>query len=343
MIRQILFLATMLCFVGTLQAQDPIFSQFYSTPMVLNPAFAGNTLAPRLAVNYRKQWTAIEGPQSYETFGASYSQFMPGLNSGIGFLLVSDDSGDGLYKTNKFGATFAYRVEVNRNFNIKIGVEAGFRSLNLDWERFVWFDQLDAITGPVDAAGNPNPTNEIRPDLVSKTHFDVGAGILAYGPVFYGGFSIKHLTAPNEGLLGINDQLNEGLTQRMSLHGGAQLELRKANNRRGAMYVSPNLMVIKQGEQGQVNGGAYINTGALFFGGWYRHAFGNSDAVIALVGFKYDYFKIGYSYDVTVSDLQNSRSGGAHEISIVLNFDESELVKQRRRAERFNDCFGIFR
>lgn len=341
MIRQILFFVAMLCFVGNLQAQDPIFSQFYATPMVLNPAFAGNTLAPRLAVNYRKQWGAI--PDAYDTYGVTFSQFMPGLNSGIGLLVVADDAGDNLYKTNKFGANFAYRVQVNRSFNIKIGVEAGFRSLNLDWDRFQFFDQLDAITGPVDAAGNPNPTNELRPDLVSKTYFDVGAGILAYGPVFYGGFSIKHLTTPNEGLLGINDQLNEGLSQRLSLHGGAQFTLRKANNRRGATYISPNLMVIKQGDQGQINGGAYYSMGALFFGGWYRHAFGNSDAVIALVGFQYDYFKIGYSYDVTVSKLENNRSGGSHEISIILNFDESELVKQRRKAERFNDCFGLFR
>lgn len=333
----------MVCFVGNLHAQDPIFSQFYATPMVLNPAFAGNTLAPRIAVNYRKQWGAITGVDSYETFGVTFSQFMPGLNSGIGLLVVSDNSGDNLYKTNKFGANYAYRVQVNRDFNIKLGVEVGFRSLNLDWDRFQFFDQLDAITGPVDQAGNPNPTNELRPDLVSKTYFDVGAGILAYGPVFYGGFSIKHLTTPNEGLLGVNDQLNEGLSQRISLHGGAQFTVRRANNRRGATYISPNLMFIKQGQQGQINGGAYYNMGALFFGGWYRHAFGNGDAVIALAGFQYDYFKIGYSYDITVSQLSQAPSGGAHEISIVLNFDESSLVKKRRRAERFNDCFGIFR
>ena len=340
MIRRILFLSACLLIGLTTKAQDPIFSQFYASPLVLNPAFAGNTLAPRIAVNYRNQWPSLK---AFTTYAVSYEQFIPQANSGIGLLVWADDQGDGLYKLNKFSANYAYRVRVNRDFNLKFGVEMGFRQLNLDWNNFIFRDQLDPITGSVDPAGNPNPTQEVAPDVLNKTIFDVGAGILAYGQRFYGGFSIKHLSTPNENLLDINNSLNEGLLMRMSLHGGAHFTLRPANNRRSEIFVSPNIMVIKQGDHGQINAGAYYSMGALFFGGWYRHAFGNPDAFIALAGFKYEFFRMGYSYDITVSELSGAPSGGAHEISIILNFDESSLVQQRRRAERWNDCFGLFR
>ena len=50
-------------------------------------------------------------------------------------------------------------------------------------------------------------------------------------------------------------------------------------------------------------------------GVWYRHGIENPDAFIFMVGVQQDYFKVGYSYDVTVSELSNSVYG-AHEITL---------------------------
>lgn len=347
MIRQILFLLLLGFISAEVKAQDPIFSQFYAAPLMLNPAFAGNTYAPRVAFNYRSQYPDwADGTAAYATYAASYEQFVEDFNSGFGLMLKSDDAGGGLYKMTKFSANYAYRVQVNRDFNLKIGVDAGFRQFNVDWDRLVFFDQLDPLTGATDPAGNPNPTNEIRPENLNKTYFDIGAGILAYGPTFYGGISLKHLTRPDESILGINDGLNEGLAMRISAHAGAQLTVNEGNNRTPATFISPNLLFIRQGDQGQINAGAYASMGLVFAGGWYRHAFGNPDAAIILVGVKKDIFKIGYSYDFTISQLQTQASGGtngAHEISLVLNFDQSEAFKRRRFNGRYNDCFQIFR
>ena len=62
-------------------------------------------------------------------------------------------------------------------------------------------------------------------------------------------------------------------------------------------------MYVKQGDFGQVNAGAYFGFGSFFAGGWYRHAFTNSDAMIGLVGVQKDAMKFGYSYDFTISRL----------------------------------------
>ncbi|HFE37328.1 MAG TPA: type IX secretion system membrane protein PorP/SprF, partial [Gammaproteobacteria bacterium] len=203
-------------------------------------------------------------------------------------------------------------------------------------------DQLDKITGPVDVNGIPNQSNEIQPDALNHTIFDAGAGLLAYGETFYGGLAIHHLTTPDESFVELNTGLVEGLPLRLTLHGGAQFIVKEGNKRQPASFISPNVLLLKQGDQGQINAGAYYSMGLVFAGGWYRHAFGNPDAVIAMVGLQYDVLKIGYSFDVTVSGLTSS-TGGAHEISLVINLDNSETLRKKRYANRYNDCFKIFR
>jgi len=339
--RQILLSTILILFLSVnTNAQDIIYSQFYAAPLQMNPAFAGNTIAPRVGVNYRNQWPSLK---AYSTYSVSYSQFIENMNSGIGIMLTTDDAGDGLYKTNRFGVNYAYKLKVNRDFNLKLGIEAGLMQTNVDWNSLIFLDQIDPINGPIDPGGSPFPTEEVAPLDFNKSYFDVAAGILAYGPVFYGGISLKHLSTPDDGILGVNTNLYNGLPMRVSVHGGAQIPLGSRNVRDKKAFVSPNVLLIRQGDFGQVNGGAYFGLGMFFAGVWYRHAFGNQDAVISLFGVKKDLLKIGYSYDATISKLSAINPGGTHEISIILNFDESESVKRQRRAGRYNDCFQLFR
>ncbi|MEL7160766.1 MAG: type IX secretion system membrane protein PorP/SprF, partial [Bacteroidota bacterium] len=58
MLRFSLFVFLAACGLG-LQAQDPMFSQFYAAPLRLNPALAGVSTAPRVALNYRTQHTSF--------------------------------------------------------------------------------------------------------------------------------------------------------------------------------------------------------------------------------------------------------------------------------------------
>ena len=337
MTRQLLcFLAMILVATSAIRAQDPVFSQFYSTPLLLNPAFAGTTFAPRIAASYRNEWpTATDVGVAYSTYAVSYEQFVEQANSGIGLMVLSDDAGDGLLKMTNFMASYAYRIAVNDDLQIKLGVEAGFRQYALDWDKLVFLDQIHPIEGPV------LPSSEIQPDALSNTIFDAGAGLLVFSSQFYGGISLHHLTTPNEGFLRVNNGLVEGLPLRLSLHGGAQFIVKEGNKRQPASFISPNILFLKQGDQGQLNVGAYYSMGLVFAGGWYRHAFGNPDAAIAMVGFSYNVFKIGYSYDFTLSSL--APTGGSHEISLVLNLENSERLRKKRYANRYNDCFKIFR
>lgn len=336
----------LLCFVfvwglvSGLNGQDPVFSQFYAAPSQLNPALAGTTYAPRLAFNYRNQWPGLN---AYVTYSAGYDQFANSLNSGFGLLLTGDDQGQGLIKSTQVKALYSYRLRVVDDFFVKIGVEAGFNQSHYDWDRFVFLDQIDKLNGPLDPSGALNPTAEQRPDNTTVTHFDIGAGLVAYTPHFYAGFSLRHLTQPEDGLLRINDQITDGLPLLYSLHLGTEITLREGNKRRPGSFISPNILAIRQANFGQINVGAYGGLGAFFVGTWYRHAWSNPDALIFLGGLRYGIFKIGYTYDLTLSQLATAPSGGAHELSLIINFENSEAFKQQQKKSRINDCFQLFR
>lgn len=322
---------TLLLLTGSmLHAQDPVFTQFYAAPLQLNPAFAGNTYAPFVTINYRNQWAGFVDFNTYVTYAASYSQFVEGINSGIGLMIEADDSGNGIYKTTRIGGFYSYKVMVNKDLNLKFGIEGTYVQNRLDWSRLLFGDQID-VTGEIDLV-----SGEIQPENLSANYLDISTGILVYNSIFYGGLSVKHLNRPDESILGINGNINSGLPVRFSIHTGAQLDM--GGSRRGrALFLSPNLMYVRQGDFNQINAGAHLSFGSFFAGGWYRHTSSNGDAAIGLFGFQKDIFKIGYSYDFTISGLAG-QTGGTHEFSLIINLDAN-----RPRRVDYNDCFQMFR
>ena len=92
-------------------------------------------------------------------------------------------------------------------------------------------------------------------------------------------------------------------------------------------------MYIHQGKFSQINLGAHLNLGNFFGGMWFRHTFENSDALIAMAGVNFDKWKLGYSYDFTVSQLSLA-SGGAHELSLTLNFGDDNPLNPKGRASQ---------
>ena len=338
--RQIILLFAILGIIAGLRAQDPIFSQFYAAPLQLSPAFAGNSYAPRVALNYRNQWPGLGSP--YVTYAASYEQLFEPLNSGLGVMILADDAGDGIYKTTDFSLHYAYRLNIGDEFFAKFGTEFGGTQVNLDWNKLIFADQIDRIDGPM-PGGVALPTDEERPEDLAITYFDVGAGVLFYNPNFYAGISGKHLNRPGTGFINFNETLESGLPVRWSIHAGGQITLQKGNRIQWPVFISPNATYIWQGDFGQIDAGAYLGFGKFFAGAWYRHAMSNSDAVIGSVGVQQGIFKIGYSMDVTVSDLAQEGTGGPHEISFIINFADSPAFQSRLRKSRHNDCFRLFR
>ena len=325
--------AVFLFFGAWVSAQDPIFSQFYAMPLQINPGFAGSSFAPRIGVAYRSQWTGFNS--AYRTYAASYEQKIDRLNSGVGFNLEGDNAGAGILKSTRVSAIYAYQLNVTDQLAFKLGVEAGAWQTNLDWEKLTFPDQIDPI------GGIGNSTGEIRPDATTQTRFDISAGMLVLSEKFYLGGALKHLNTPNEGFLLINNNVTAGLPLRYTLHGGTEIIVKKGNKRRAPSFISPNFLFVSQGPYKQLNIGAYAGLDALFAGAWYRHTFRNADAVILLAGFRKDMFKVGLSYDLTVSGLAG-RSGGTYEISFGILFDKNEGIRKKKQRVDINNCLRMF-
>jgi hypothetical protein len=69
----------------------------------------------------------------------------------------------------------------------------------------------------------------------------------------------------------------------------------------------------------QINFGFYINKSSFVTGLWWRQTRPNADALMVLVGFKAGKFKLGYSYDLTVSNARVAATG-SHEVSLGIGF-----------------------
>lgn len=334
---------TLLCLIfsislySVLPGQDVSFSQFFAAPLHLNPGLVGVTDAPRFTLNYRDQWP--NWPNAYRTYAFAYEQPLNALNSGVGLRILTDDAGRGIYKTTAISGVYGYHIKMRDDLSVRIGIDAGVFQTRLDWDKLLFGDQLDPVTGN---EGN-QLTQENRPENLERTVVDFSTGLVVYGRRFYGGIALHHLNRPDESLLNINDNLRAGRPLRMTAHVGAQFSAGPGNIGRGQAFVSPSILYMRQGGFSQLTAGAYTGYKSVFGGLWYRHAGQNPDAIIGLVGFRYQTIRIGYSYDLTVSGLSVGTTGGTHEVSFTISLADSDALARKRRATRYNDCFALFK
>ena len=329
-----MFLIKVFVLSGVLQGQDPVFSQFYLSPLQLNPGLAGLTEDPRFAANYRNQFPGFNN--AYRTYALSYDQFFPGINSGAGLWLLSDDAGDGILKTLKAAGIFAYQLELNDQLSAKTGIEIGIVQSTLNWDQLIFGDQIDDYSGTISPGGLPFPTEETAPDKNKVIYADLGIGTIVYTNTIYGGIAVRHLNRPDPDFLSINSGLSPRIPMRWTFHAGAELPLfSNVFNRTLSINISPSISLVRQGPFSQLNGGATIDAELLTFGLHYRMSSGKSEALIASIGFRTNQLRLGYSFDYTVSGFP--ANGGTHEVGIVYHLDDGDT------ESRYNDCLNIFR
>src|SRR5688572_5091034 len=83
--------------IHTSSAQDIHFSQYYFSPLTMNPAYTGKYKGDfRLFGNYRKQWRLIN--DAYNTFsaGGDMNMYPSNVNLSAGLVFVHDQSGGNL-------------------------------------------------------------------------------------------------------------------------------------------------------------------------------------------------------------------------------------------------------
>src|SRR3954452_25468987 len=110
--RTIFSILGFLFLVVTANAQDPHFSQFFASPLTLNPAltgkFDGNL---RVAGNYRNQWPTINRAFTTTTVSVDFpimrNHIAPTDTWGLGVMGYSDQSANSALKFNYLSVSTA--------------------------------------------------------------------------------------------------------------------------------------------------------------------------------------------------------------------------------------------
>jgi type IX secretion system PorP/SprF family membrane protein len=316
-----LFLLSFITFT-TGFGQDPTFSQFYANALYLSPSFAGATEQYRLGINYRNQWPSIPGV--FHTYSISFDKALNNFNSGIGVLATYDVAGSGNLSTTNIGLVYSYDFNINETWHIRPGINFKFYYLGLDIEKLVFNSQITG-SGTLPSINPPPFENVADVDFTSSA--------LVYNERTWGGITVDHLLTPKTSFYG-----NDGATVpvKINIYGGTQI-LKKTRLRQKMQEVlSVAFNFQKQDKFYQSDLGLYYYKDPLIFGVWYRGIpFATSqagDAIIGLIGIKTSQLHLGYSYDFTISNLINS-TGGAHEISLVYEFNNLSLGQQRKRIK----------
>jgi type IX secretion system PorP/SprF family membrane protein len=325
-------------------SQDPQFTQFFAAPLYHNPAFAGGNYAPRVMFNYRNQWPSLNA--NFITTMASIDHFIEKANSGVGITVMNDQQGNRL-KNTEISGLYSYQVKLTEKNSLRLGLQGTYSNRGFDPNGLTFGDQFNNngfISGSTSKDPFATGSNYQKVNL-----FDVASGVLFYNPKSFIGLSAHHITQPAISYLKTanNSQTGNRLSRKYMLTGGLNIPVNNPLSNGGAfdkeLIVTPTFLYKKQGAFSQLDLGAYITYAPLSLGLWYRGIplkkvfkdFPNQDAVAALIGFRFDSFSIGYSYDLTISGLGTS-SGGSHEISISYQLQNSErdktpYLKQRKK------------
>ncbi|MDX9942274.1 MAG: PorP/SprF family type IX secretion system membrane protein [Bacteroidales bacterium] len=305
-IRFVFIFVTLTCaFKAT--GQDAIFSQHFSTPTYLNPAFAGTYECTRLVFNYRNQPYPDFG--TFSTFNFSYDQPVEALMGGLGILATSDHQG-GLIMRNHISAIYSLHLRITRDLHLNFGAQAGYLRKDLNWNNLVFPDQFDPATGET------LPITETPPGQTWRHAADFAAGILLYNERFYGGAAIHHLTRPEESLFG-----EHPLPIKFTAHLGFHIPLGQhgpAYQREESFFFSPNIIFQHQAPFNRINYGLYAGVSKIIAGVWLRQDFRLPETLIFMLGLNQGKYRVAYSYDHSLSGFSGIFHG-AHEISVLLN------------------------
>ncbi len=338
--KKVSFLICFLIYTAySLHAQDVAFSQYFSLPVLMNPAMAGTAYSPRFSIVYRNQWPSLGAGFNggFVTYAGSYDQHFEKIKSGLGLWVSSDHIANGLMVANNIGIDYSFQARLSKKVGLRIGIEGSYSNRKIDWYQLLFSDQIDPLKGFYQSFRVPNSTQEITPASFSRNIFDMGTGILVFNEKFYGGFSVGHLLMPKESIIGNS---TARIPVKYSLHAGAIIPLKF--RRMDDVYISPNALFVQQRNFTQINVGILANVKLIYGGIWFRHNIRNSDAVIILLGIRKGIFRAGYSYDLTMSKLIK-KTGGTHEVTMTFNIGKNDNSLNPKNRKGILNCPEILK
>lgn len=323
--KRIIYILTILIIPGSSISlgQDPMFTQFYAAPVYLSPSLAGGNGETRIILNFRDQWPKLPG--DYITYALSVDHYLEKYKSGVGLLLLRDETAGGLFNMTNIGLNYNYNLNISRKWKLSPGLQVYYYMKNINYNKLIFSDQISRdFTSPVSIEFERLST--IKP----VRHLDITSSLLVYSDQLWTGFTLDHMLAMNSSLR------KEGgyLPPRLSLYGGGKYFISGRMRSKKEESISGAFNFMYQGQYKYLDIGAYYTRSPMQFGLWYRGLpvfvdNPNNGAITLQFGYNINNITVSYSYDYTISRLM-TKTGGAHEISFAFGIQSMERKKKKR-------------
>ncbi len=344
-VTAMMFVAFLL-FLPKAYSQDKHFTQFYASPLTLNPALSGAMEGSyRVGAIYRDQWRKVlDNP--IKTFSmAADLRFEANRRKntedaiGLGIMFFNDKVSVVDFSTTQIAVSLAYHkaLGLDQDKFLSIGIQGGLTQRNVNYGTLNFHDEFNGTSGYTLTSSEVLRGNNFAfPDLnvgVNYTSKFGGEGS------FFAGASFHHILQPKVSFY-------EDPTTTTILKGGklypkinAQLSASIPFDRSNRVSMQPRLLAAMQGPHMEINTGTNFRFAlgqyggsALHFGTWARPVRDDGgfgfDAVVALFGLEINSILFGLSYDLNIGALQANQRQSAIEISISYmgNYDNEKIL-----------------
>ncbi len=328
---------------------------FYLNKISLNPAYTGINRDLQFSMLNRTQWTGLPG--KFVSTIASADVACPKSRLGFGAQFSKDVAGDAFLTKSQGSFSLAVHMPARypRNVGIKFlkgrkyifsaALQYSIAQKSVNWNNLIFTDQLDEILGVVRPSDAPIGSAE-----VTNIVHDLGAGFLFRSEIGRNGSYISmgmagyHLNKPVESFYG--DDYTIPL--RYSAHAFMNFRISGKYSNKVPIYLTVGGNFDRQQTLQTVQTGGTFTFGRNFLLGlWYRNQTFmlpdiNTDAAIINMVYSTKWVSVGYSYDMTVSQLGIDQTQGTHEIGVSIRLDQVYLCKSQSKLSKADRrCFLV--
>lgn len=316
------FLMTLLFTPVETKAQaDPLFTQYWALPTLLNPAATGNTDFLRIRGGARLQWIGIENAP--KSFLATADMPFKLMNKRIGAGVIMWQESLGLFSNLLLSAQGSYKLKAFKG-TLGIGVQLGYYNT-----RFRGSDVFIPDNDDYHQGNDPGiPTQDL-----SGNAFDISLGLNYTHKYFNVGISGLHLTNPKINMNIEGSESNEMQQYETELPRAIYFDANSNIELTNTLFtLQPSLLIGTDLSDfsADITMRATYNK-FITFGLGYRW----NEAICVMIGAEFKNFFLGYAFDYPTSSIAKA-SAGSHELvaGYQLKIDMSGKNKNKHRSIR---------
>jgi type IX secretion system PorP/SprF family membrane protein len=306
-------------FGAAIAQQVPMYSQYIMNGFLVNPSFAGRDGYTTVNLTVREQWVGLAGAPS--TYAASFQTRIlkdsyiskstsvrkklikptKGGKVGLGGYIFNDNNGI-MHRTG-LQAAYAYHITMGESGgypnDLSFGLALTAYQFYINTEGLL-YDKNDPLLLAYDRS-------VFIPDFNFGTSFTTSR--------YYVGFAMTNILRGN--LVFADTSSNKGnQLGNYFLTGGMKFPLTPDWVLEPSAFIKSSDMVFKSIQLDL--------TTRIFYKDdyWVGLSYRTNDALIALLGLKYDRFYFAYAFDFTLTEIRQ-QSFGTHELTLAVKFGES--------------------